>query len=60
MAKKNAAPGEGVVAARVLRDCWLGKPNDIIELDSAVAVAAELDGAVDTNPAAIEAARAAG
>lgn len=42
---------EGKVKARVLLDCALGKPNDVVEIDAKQQV--EFEGAVDTDPAAV-------
>lgn len=48
MAKEASVP----VKVRVLIDCEHGKPNDVVEIDSALAVT--LVGTVDAEPAAVE------
>ncbi|MEK7947646.1 hypothetical protein WKR98_23075 [Pigmentiphaga sp. YJ18] len=47
-------PPEQVEVA-VLRDCWLGRVDDILTLPRGIADAATADGAVDPHPKAIEA-----
>lgn len=42
------------VKARVLTQCEHGQPNDLVELPEAAAKAAEKDGLVDTNKAAVQ------
>lgn len=49
-----ATPKERQVKARVLQDCAHGQANDLVELPSAVAKAAEKDGLIDTDKAAVE------
>lgn len=49
MAKIQKA--EGAVKARVLYDCEHGKCNDVVLMDAALA--ASLEGVVDTDPAAV-------
>lgn len=58
--KKTEPKGETKAAtkpARVLVQCALGAPDSIVELDAAALKAAEADGYVDSNPAAVAAAR---
>jgi hypothetical protein len=50
VAKKQNEPG--LIKARVLVACSLGRPNDVIELS--VSDIAAHAGEVDTNPAAVE------
>lgn len=59
MAKKAESPEKatGKVECAVRFDCYLGKHDDIIELDAADAKRAEASGFVDTHPAAIKAIR---
>jgi hypothetical protein len=45
-------PTEGTVKARVLVECEHGKPNDVVEIDAALAEG--LVGVVDTDPVAVE------
>lgn len=53
--KNKAVKKPSTVKARVLIDCALGACNSIIEIDQAKAKAAENDGLIDTNPAAVAA-----
>ncbi|GAA0493698.1 hypothetical protein [Pigmentiphaga daeguensis] len=48
-----------LVEVAVLRDCWLGKVDDILSLPRAIAKAAAADGAVDMHPKAVEAIKVA-
>lgn len=41
------------VKARVLVECSLGKPNDVVTLSEAEAKSAQADGIADANPAAV-------
>lgn len=42
------------VKARVLSQCAHGAPNDVVELDADEAKAAEAEGLIDTNKAAVQ------
>ena len=53
-APPTSEPPEQVEVA-VLRDCWLGRVDDILTLPRAIADAATADGAVDPHPKAVEA-----
>jgi hypothetical protein len=50
MPKENPT---GPAAARVLRDCHLGKVNDVVELDAEALAAEKADGSVDDHPDAV-------
>lgn len=50
MAKEKNSPG-GEVKVRILRDCQYGKCDEVALMDAALA--ASLDGVVDTDPAAV-------
>lgn len=50
-AKKNDAPAGTPVKVRVLVDCYLGKCNDVVEVDGAELDG--LDGIVDAAPEAV-------
>ena len=47
------APKEKLTKARVLVSCTHGQPDDVVELPASVAKAAERDGLVDTDKAAV-------
>jgi hypothetical protein len=50
MPKENPT---GPVAVRVLRDCHLGKVDDVVELDAETLEPAKADGCVDDHPDAV-------
>lgn len=50
MAKKDK---DAAVKVRVLRDCDLGKPDDVVELSAEELAVAVAVGAVDADPAAV-------
>ncbi len=52
-AAEAAATKTKTVKARVLQDCEHGNPNDLVQLDEAIAKAAEKAGLVDTHKAAV-------
>lgn len=49
--KKTIAPAGEPVKVRILVDCYLGKCNDVVEVDGAELEG--LDGIVDANPDAV-------
>lgn len=49
----QAKPDAKKVKLRVLVDCALGKPNDVVALSEADAKAAQADGIADAAPAAV-------
>jgi hypothetical protein len=52
MARRKSESGD-TVKVRVLADCWLGKPDQVIELPADVAAQACEFGFVDADPSAV-------